>query len=268
MEANQKLLITLIFFFSIAFVSSQQYSVDISGLVTEEYNPGEDITFKIILLEEGKEIQKEVTYILADALQKKEVINTTTSNEEITLKIENDFPSGIWTIKAIYEDSEVIRTFNIGENQEVEFLIEADSLIIRNNGNTRYTKPVTITIGKETNSYIQNIKAGEEKVLKLISADGTYDIEVTDGIETIKRQNVQLFGVGNVVGAIDEELIGYTGFAGADDLREDKDRIISLKKLPLSLIFITAIGILALLVIVERKMSKKKKASQEQTISP
>lgn len=264
MEATQKLLITLslsIFILSITFVSSQEFSIDISGLTAEEYNPGEQITFKIILLEGTTETSQEVTYTLQDALHKKEITNTTTSNQEVSLTIGEDFPSGIWTITAESKDSSVIRTFNVGENQKVEFLIQADTLIIRNKGNTRYTKTLQITIGDEVNSYIQNIKAGEEKVLKLISADGTYNIKVTDGITTIKRENVQLFGVGNVVGAIDEGLVGYTGFAGAGNLRDSDNRIVSLKKLPLSLIFIAAIGILAFLVVAERRLTKKKNAN-------
>jgi len=257
-ERSGLLIVLSLVLLTTALVSAAEFSIDISGLQAEEYNPGENMTFKIILLENGIETQQQVDYILSDALQKKEVISATTSNEETTIKIENDFPSGIWTMTAIYGESEVTRSFNVGENQDVELRIEADSLIIENNGNTRYTKTIQIKIGDTTNSYIQNIKAGDIKVLKLISADGTYNIEVTDGINTIERKDVQLFGTGNVVGAIDEELVDYTGFAGADDLRKVDDRMISLRKVPLSMIFIAAVGILAFLVIVERKLAKRK----------
>ena len=172
---------------TLSLVTAQNYSMDISGLNTEEYNPGEEITFKIILLENGKEIERQVSYTLNDALNKKEISNLKTSNKETSLKIENDFPSGIWTIKATYQDSEITRTFTVGENLEIEFLIEADSLIIRNKGNTRYTKTIQIIIGSKTNSYAQNIKAGGERNLKLVSADGKYNIEVTDETTTIKK---------------------------------------------------------------------------------
>jgi len=245
--------------FATTLTLAQEYSIDISGLSSEDYNPSEELSFKIILLEDTKEISQEVSYKLTDALHKKTVEGKATSNEEIILPIENDFPSGIWTIQANFNGKQVIRTFNVGENLEIEFLIEADNLIITNKGNTRYTKTIQITIGDKTSTYTQNIKAGDRKVLRLISEDGTYNIKVTDGTTTIKRENVQLFGVGNVVGAVDEELVGYTGFAGADNLRKAGDRTISLKKLPLSMIFIAAVGILAFLVIVERKMTKKSK---------
>ena len=171
-----------------------------------------------------------------------------------------DFLSGLWTITAKYLDYSVERTFLIGEKSEIQFLIEGDELIIRNTGNVRYTKPIKITIGTESRSYAQNIKAGGEKTLKLISAEGTYDIEITDGKTTIKRENVQLFGTGNVVGAIDKELVGYTGFAGADDPKNQDSRFITLSKLPLSLVFVAAVGVLAALVFAERKIAKKKKS--------
>lgn len=252
-------LVVGILILTFALASAQEYSMDISGLTNEEYNLGENLTFKVILLKETTSVNQQITYKISDALNKKEIIGQANSNEKITIKVGEDFLSGLWTITATYSDSEVKRTFLVGENSEVQFLIEGDDLIIRNTGNVQYTKTIQIKIGTKTNSYKQNIRAGGEKILKLISADGTYNIEITDGKTTIKRENVQLFGTGNVVGAVDKELVGYTGFAGANDPKNQDNRLISLNKLPLALIFITAVGILTALVFVERKMVKKKK---------
>ena len=240
-------------------IASAEFSIDISGLKTTSYSPGEELTFKIILLEDGTPIYKGITYEITDALEKTKVTNETNSNEKTSFKIKKEFTSGIWTITANYQDAQVKRTFTIKENPEVEFLIEDDELIIRNTGNVDYTKTIQIIIGTETNSYKQNIRAGDEKILKLISPDGTYNIQVTDGETSIKKENVQLFGTGNVIGAVDKDLLGYTGFAGADDPTSIEDRPTSLTKLPLALIFIAAVGILIALVVVERHLSKKKK---------
>jgi len=246
---------------TLSLTTAQEYSIDISGLSGEEYNLGEDLTFKIILIEGSTQLDQQVEYKLSDALNKKEITGQTNSNQDTTIKIEDDFLSGLWTITATYLDSEVNRTFFVGEKSEVKFTIENDNLIIKNIGNVRYTKTIHITIGTETNSYAQNIKAGEEKILKLISPDGKYNIEVKDDSGTsIKRENIQLFGTGNVVGAIDEGLIGYTGLAGASDPENRDSQIISLKKLPLSLIFVAAVGLLATLVFTERKLAKRKKS--------
>ena len=244
----------LILTFSIA---SAEFSIDISGLKTSSYNPGEEVTFKIILLENGNPISKEVTYKITDALEKTKIEDKINSNEKISVKIEKEFASGIWTITANHQDLQVKRTFTISENSEVEFLIENDELIIRNTGNIQYTKTIQITIGSETNSYKQNIRPGDKKILKLISPDGTYNIQVTDGETSIKKENVQLFGTGNVIGAVDKELYGYTGFVGANEPMSLEDRPSSLKKLPLALVFVAAIGILIALVLVERHLAKK-----------
>ncbi|MFH0711834.1 MAG: hypothetical protein V1889_01880 [archaeon] len=257
MKKSHYLLSALCCLLLLSFASAE-FSIDISGLKTKNYNPNEEMTFKIILLENGNPVSKEVTYGITDALEKTKITGKTNSNEPTSFKIEKEFASGIWTITANYQDSQVKRAFTIAENPEVEFLIEGDELIIRNTGNVRYTKTIQIIIGTETNSYAQNIRAGDEKILKLISPDGTYNIQVTDGETSIRKENVHLFGTGNVIGAVDKELVGYTGFAGTSDPTSLEDRPSSLAKLPLALIFIAAIGILIVLVIVERHLSKKK----------
>jgi hypothetical protein len=246
--------------FVLASFSSAQYSIDISGLKTDDYSLGEEISFRVILLEEGKLVNQEVVVSMWDALENKEINRTIPSNQEIKIKVENDFPSGIWVIRASYLDAEIKRNFVIGENFEVEFSIEGDELTIKNIGNVRYTKAVQIKIGDKTNTYVQNIGVGEEKILKLVSPEGIYNIEINDGKTTLKRGNVQLYGTGNVVGAVRKDLVGYTGFAGVGKLDSSEDeRFFSLNKLPLALIFIGVVGILVVLAIIERRLSKKVK---------
>jgi len=254
----KRIIIVLVLLFSINLVFAQT-SIDISGLKNEDYSIGEDLSYVVILLEDGVKITQDVEVTIKDALNKKEIKKSISSNSQDFIVIESNFPGGLWTIKATYQDAEVERTFLIGENAEVEFLIEEDELIIRNKGNVRYTKTVQIKIGTETNSYVQNIGVGEEKKLKLISPEGFYNIEVTDGKTSIKRQNIQLFGTGNVIGAVDTELVGYTGFAGVTNPTNPEDQSTSLGRLPLALVFVAAVTILGGLVLVERKISKKKK---------
>jgi hypothetical protein len=250
-------MLVIVLMFLVSFAAAQ-ISLDVSGLKNEEYSVGEEITFKIILLDDKNFIERETEVILYDALKKTEISMIVKSGEDKSIKIDNKFPGGLWTIKAIYQENSVERTFLISENAEVEFIIQGDELIIKNTGNTRYTKTVQVKIGDKSNSYVQNIGVGDEKVLKLISPTGSYSIEITDGKSTIKRDNVQLHGTGNVVGAVDKNLIGYTGFAGANDLDpKNNERFISMDKLPLALIFIGGVFILIVLIIIERKLSKK-----------
>jgi hypothetical protein len=259
MKKRMAPLVVIALMISISFAAAQ-ISLDVSGLKNEEYSVGEEIMFKIILLEDKNFIEREVDVTLYDALKKREVLMKAISGDDKTVRIDNKFPSGLWIIKATYQDTSIERTFLISENPEVEFIIENDELIIKNTGNTRYTKTVQVKIGDKTNSYVQNIGIGDEKVLKLISPSGSYNIEITDGKSTIRRDNVQLHGTGNVVGAVDKNLIGYTGLAGATKLDSDtEERIISLDKLPLALIFIASVTILIVLTIIERRLTYKKK---------
>ncbi|MFH1451902.1 MAG: hypothetical protein ABIF88_01870 [archaeon] len=260
-KVNRISIITLLaLVYTLSLVSAGEISIDISGLKSEEYTVGENINFNVILLDDGIQTEKEVEIELSDALAKKKISKTTTSNIGDSINIENDFPSGLWIITAIYADAKVERTFTVKENSEIEFIIENDELKIINNGNVRYTKTIQIKIGDETNSYAQNIGIGEEKRLKLISPKGTYDIEVTDGDKTISKESVQLFGTGNVVGAVDIDLVGYSGLAGITETADIEDRAVFLDKLPLSVVFVAIIGVLGVLVAVERKLSKKKNA--------
>ncbi|MFA5061354.1 MAG: hypothetical protein WC494_03500 [Candidatus Pacearchaeota archaeon] len=246
--------------FILVGLGSAQYSIDISGLKAGDYSLGEEVSFKVILLEGEKFVDGVVSLVVQDALKKKEILINATANKETKFLVESDFPSGIWSITASYSDVEVERNFLVGENSEVEFKIEGDELIIRNIGNVRYTKTLKIKIGSNENTYVQNIGVGEEKVLKLVSPEGTYNIEVTDGKTTLRRENVQLYGSGNVVGAVNKELVGYTGLAGVGGLEDEEDeRFLSLDKLPLALIFVGAVGVLAVLIIFERKLAKKSK---------
>ena len=125
-------LVVGILIFALSLVSAQEYSIDISGLSGEEYNAGEDITFKVILIEGTAPLAQQVDYTLSDALKKKEITGTAGSNEDVSVPVGEDFLSGLWTITAKYLDYSVERTFLIGEKSEIQFLIEGDELIIRN----------------------------------------------------------------------------------------------------------------------------------------
>lgn len=244
--------------FVLAGLGSAAYSIDISGLKAGEYSLGEEVNFKVILLEGGNLTNGEVRLVVRDALGIKEVLMNVPSNQENRLVVGSDFPSGVWTITAEYSGVRVERNFLVGESSEVEFKIEEDELIIKNVGNVRYTKTLRIKIGSKENTYVQNIGVGEEKVLKLVSPSGEYNIEVSDGKTTLRRENVQLYGSGNVVGAVSKNLVEYTGLAGVSGLNdEESENFLSLDKLPLALIFVGAVGILAALVIFERRLAKK-----------
>ncbi|MCR4284431.1 MAG: hypothetical protein NUV97_00095 [archaeon] len=249
----------LVLFLLISLVSAD-YSIDVSGL-KESYSIGEKISYKVLLLEDGNPIQQSVEVIFSSDFGDEEIIKNVVSNEKNILLVEETFSSLGWHIKASYGGKVVERPFLIQENSEVEFVIEGNSLIIRNRGNVRYTRDVQIKIGDITESYTQNIPVGGEKVWKLVAPEGSYNIEITDGVNKFSKSNVPLtsIGTGNAIGMVSEDfrLTGLLG--GPTDPDSLGSSFTPLRNYVVVLTFVGAVFILGVLFLVEKKLKKKKK---------
>ena len=240
-------------------IISAEYSIDISGLKTS-YSVGEQITYTVLLLENGKAIDKNVEVMFSDDFSKNQIKQTVLSNTQNTLLVNSNFSSLGWYVKASYSGKEVTRSFLISENSKVEFSIEGDKFIIKNKGNIVYTRDVKVKIGEDESVYTQNIPIGGQKVWILVAPIGTYNIEISDGLTKFSKNNVRLDSptTGNAIGVMSEEFHG-TGFATGsieDPSNLDKS-LISLDKLPVALIFIGAVFGLVILLFVQRKFKKK-----------
>lgn len=230
---------------------SAAYNIDIIGLKTEEYNVGEDLTFTTIVLEDGIRKNVPVEVEIYDLQEKTFIQRSGESGNQIIVNLDTRYPSGLWTIYAKAGEDSIERTFTIHEKSSVEFGIEEDKLIIKNTGNIRYQKTVQISIGETKQSKTLNIPVGEQKEWTLIAPEGVYDIEVTDGETSFSKKNIQLYGTGNVIGAIDEGLIGYSGF-GTTPVEDIEDSFISLDKLPIAIVFVLVVFGLGILIAIER----------------
>ena len=238
------------------FVSGK-YSMDIL-LDKDAYSVGDNLVFIVRLLENGIPVSREVNTQFSDILNNKKISMVVMSNEENSLLISNDFPSGYWNVEAFYGNETTKKSFLINEDMDAEFSIENDTLIIKNTGNVRYTRTIYITIGNVTKSYAQDIKVGGEKRLKLISPKGRYDIKVHDGEKSFIKKDVQLFGTGKVVGALDEGLIGYSGFAGVANPANIENRLFPKNRLRTALIFVASVVVLLILLFINKKVKGKK----------
>lgn len=249
-----------VFLLSSLAVVSADYSVDISGL-KQSYSIGEQITYTVLLLENGSSINRDVEIVFSDDFGKNEIRQKVTSNIPNTLLVNENFSSLGWHAKVNYGGKEVIRPFFVSENSKVEFVIEGNKLIIKNKGNVVYTRDVKVKIGEEENRYTQNIPIGGQKIWVLVAPEGTYNIEISDGLNTFTKNNVPLNSptTGNAIGVMSGEFQG-TGFASTpiDPNNLDKS-FISRDRLPVAIVFILAIIGLFILLFIERKFRKKKK---------
>jgi hypothetical protein len=233
-----------------------QVTMDISGISNEAYSIGDELRFTALVIELGEKVREEVSITISDVKESQSFNEMVPANTEYVFTLEDGLPSGIWNIQIEYKDETFEKSFTIKEKSSVEFDIEGDTLIITNTGNVRYQKTIEITIGETKQSKTLNIPIGEEREWKLIAPEGTYDILITDGETSISRKNIQLFGTGNVVGAVDEGLVGYSGF-GSTPSESLEDRFISLNKLPLSIVFVVVIFGLGILIAIERATKRR-----------
>jgi hypothetical protein len=247
-------LIVIFIVLAISLVSAQEIALDVK-IEKQIYSLGENVTYQVLLLKDNTVIVDQVNVIISDVSNKTMFNSDVTSNKEQYLPIDESFASGYWKIEAFYENKSVKRFFSIGAREEAEFSIESDRLIIKNTGNTVYTKTVQILIGDKIVTQKQNIEVGDYKEIKLVAPDGDYDIQVSDGAESISRSNIRLVGTGNVIGALDEQLIENQPLLGA--VREGDQGIFSKRNISLPVIFITAVFGIFILLMVERFIKRK-----------
>ncbi len=250
----------------LSFVSSQEIILDIKT-DKQIYLPGENVTFTVILFDGSNPVKESIALIFADVAQRKISEQTAVSNEPSTFLISNEAPSGYWSITAKYKEKEVKRFFSVGEREEVEFRIVGDKLIIKNAGNTPYTKTIQILIGDKVITQKQNIRVGEQKEIRLIAPEGNYNIQVSDGTQTITQSNVFLSGTGKVIGALDEEIVNNppSVIGGARD-PDEEDRFVFSRQFSASFIFIGAVAVLGILLFFERIMRRKANAHIQRNI--
>ena len=265
MMRNKKslLLLALLFLFPvIAFAIAQDFVLDIK-IDKQIYSAGENVTFTVLLFENATPINDQVSISISDISGETKITSTVFSNKDNLFYIEKDYISGYWQIFATYKDKTVKRFFSIGEREEASFKIEDDKLIITNTGNVQYTKTVQILIGEKIITQKQNIKISGFKEIRLIAPSGSYGVQVTDGKETLTK-DVQLTGTGNVIGALDEELVKKRPLLGT--VRESENDSFFVKNFTPAFVFIGAVFALLILLYIEKVMRKKRKSSMSHSL--
>ena len=251
---KKNLLLGILLVLTISLVSAE-YSLDIKT-DKQSYSAGEIVLFQVILLDDNNPIERQVEVVLNDNLEKEQISKTATSNRDTDFVIQENYPSGVWKIKATFEGKEVTRIFTVEEKQDVEFLIQDKELIIKNTGNTPYTREITILIGEEVSTHRLNLGVGKSKSYKLLAPEGRYDIQVSDGEKTITQRNVHLTGTGQVIGALDEDILSDSPLGGPRD-PGTFDKFFASSRTIVALVFIGAVFGLGVLLLIQRRLRKK-----------
>ncbi|MEM4271809.1 MAG: hypothetical protein QXD13_01835 [Candidatus Pacearchaeota archaeon] len=252
------------FFISLAFIALSLAVVSAAGekisIQTEEsFAAGKQISINVALYDSSnKLINAQVSIILEDALKTKYILQTIESNKLSFIDLGENAPAGIWTIKAEYASpsGEIIKTLTtitIESSELVKFEIKDNSLIITNIGNTKYAKEVYIAIDDSVYTKHVELEVGESVSYKLAAPEGNHNIKITDGKNTLIKNDVSL--TGNVIGVFDERTFTKNPLTSGIDVNGNSDKNISQVLISSTVVYVFLIVLFgsATLLIIERK---------------
>jgi hypothetical protein len=155
-------------------------SIDIA-LNTAEIDPGENLNFKPILLDQaGNEIKDEISIIIKDEESNRIFERILQSGETFEYLVPSNLISGYYDIEASSMELNLIKKFYVNEKAIVSFELRNSSLIVTNIGNIPYKKDVQVDLNGRSFVKKVNLGLGEQQEFKL-TGEGDYEIKITDG---------------------------------------------------------------------------------------
>ncbi len=161
----------------------------------QDYKPGTSVAFIPELRDQtGNKIDGEITISVEDSNEKRVMEKIVKANEKQEFGLMRNASAGYWSIEARANGLDGRRLFYVLENEEAEFRVINDTLIVENVGNVPYEKSIEVRIGNE--SYIKDIylDVGQRVKFLLQAPTGVYDVEITDGVKSVRASNVALTG--------------------------------------------------------------------------
>lgn len=248
----------LIFFVAVTLVSiASANSLDIEFPSGNNFEAGTPVTFKVTLYDDsGAPIDGQIDIIIEDSA-KRRILQTVSSKQIATIDLGEGTASGQGVITASFQDIKTIAFFEIGRQELASFeLNENNNLIVKNIGNTPYTRTIQITIGETTGTQEANLEIGESTTYILIAPDGVYNIRVTDGQTSLIRSDVRLTGTGNVIGAIDDSASRGSPITSNPDQGDELSLVASLQRNKFIYVFVAVIFGAMILIAIERRYKK------------
>lgn len=117
----------------------------------KEINPYDEIIFNAYVFDQSEtKMNLEISYRIFDT--ESNVINSITSSEKNSLKLENPIP-GEYLIKAIYKNLEDSDKFLVKEYKKIEISTKNGVIVVENKGNVRYADNIEIEAKTESITY-------------------------------------------------------------------------------------------------------------------
>jgi len=245
--------------FLVSFISAQTYKLEISP-TKDIFESGEEISFKVTLLDaQNNPLKDQVSIVIEDAEKNIKIEKSVSSNEIININTGERTSYGQGTITAEYKEEKAIGIFNININELAKFDLSKDQLTITNIGNTQYTRTVQIIIGTTTGTQYPKLAPRESISYKLVAPEGNYQIKVSDGKTTETWGNIPLSGTGQVIGAIDQTQKDRNSITGGIRPGEEDEMGIMgyMKNNKFTYVFVFMIFGAMILLAIEKRYRKK-----------
>lgn len=169
-------------------------NIDVA-LNNQNFNPGENISFKPVLLDQtGAVIMDQLTILVFTKDGERIFERVVQSEESVSFEIPTALPSAYYTVEFSSRNLSSTKTFFVNEKAIANFEIVNNTLIITNIGNIRYTKDVQVELNGKPFVQKLDLDLGEKKEFKLTGTEGSYDIKVSDGENELKQSGVSLTG--------------------------------------------------------------------------
>jgi hypothetical protein len=240
-----------------SFIAAKSINIEFPN--GNSFQAGEPITFKATLYDDSNNPIDGVIKITIEDSEKKTTIEKTVQSKEIsTIDLGVTASSGQGVITAEANGIQTIEFFSIGSNELVRFELDGSTLKVTNTGNTPYTKTIKITIGDTTGTQQPQLDIGKSVSYRLIAPDGTYDIKITDGKNSLIKSGIALTGTGNAIGAIDESVSSRSPVTGvtSPDAQSDVAILSYIQRNKFVYIFIGVVFAAAILIGIERRYRK------------
>ena len=173
--------------FSVLNIKQKPTSLDLALEKIEAY-PNSELKYTPLLYDQtGKLISDSIiVYIYSSdntQIEKKVAI----SGEVQTFNLSQDAMPGYWKILLQYHSFSTKKEFLVYPIENSSFLLQNDTLIIKNQGNIPFKKIIEVSIGDKKEILDVTIPVGKEAKYKLFAPEREYNISIKSGESTFSR---------------------------------------------------------------------------------
>jgi len=172
--------------------------------------PENNISYTVLLHDQSEsDAQEDVRVSLYTSSGEVYSSGLVRSGESNTIEIPQNASPGYWTIEASYLDLNEKKSFLIEEVEKASFILENQTLTIKNIGNVPYTRMIEIGIDENKEIKQLNLDVNGVKRFKLLAPEGAYAVSIKESNNTLGLGSS--FLTGSAIGIKDLDTLSLAG---------------------------------------------------------